>query len=47
MDKCPDCKAMQMLEAIHAAHQGISGMVSRVEDTVFWPNIINDILRTR
>jgi len=37
----------QMLEAIHAAHQGITGMIGRVEDTVFWPNITNDILRTR
>ena len=37
----------QMLEAIHAAHQGVTGMVGRVEDTVFWPNITQDILRTR
>ena len=37
----------QILEAIHAAHQGVTGMFSRVEDTVFWPNITTDILRTR
>ena len=37
----------QILEPIHAAHQGVTGMLGRVEDTVFWPNITNDILRTR
>ena len=37
----------QVLETIHAAHQGVSGMVSRVEDTVFWPGISTDIIRTR
>ena len=42
----PTQMRQQMLEAIHAAHQGVSGMVSWVEDTVFWPNITNDILRT-
>jgi hypothetical protein len=25
----------QVLETIHAAHQGVSGIISRVEDTVF------------
>merc|ERR1712055_1204888 len=37
----------QLLGTIHAAHQGVTGMMGRVEDTVFWPNITNDILRTR
>ena len=37
----------QILEAIHAAHQGVTGILGRVEDTVFWPNITNDILGTR
>jgi hypothetical protein len=25
----------QVLETIHAAHQGVSGMIGRVEETVF------------
>ena len=30
---------LEVQETIHAAHQGASGMISRVEDTVFWPGI--------
>jgi hypothetical protein len=37
----------QVLDTINAAHEGVSGMVSRVEDAVFWPGITPDILRTR
>ena len=37
----------QVLETIHAAHQGVTGMISRVEDTVFWPSITTDLIRTR
>jgi hypothetical protein len=37
----------QVLETIHAAHQGVSGMISRVENTVFWPEISMDIIKTR
>jgi hypothetical protein len=37
----------QVLETIHAAHQGVSGMLSRVEDTVFWPGISTNIIKTR
>jgi hypothetical protein len=37
----------QVLETIHAAHQVVSGMISRVEDTVFWPGICTDIIKTR
>ena len=38
----------KVLETIHAAaHQGVSGMISRVEDTVFWPGISTDIIKTR
>ena len=37
----------QVLEAIHSAHQGVSGMISRVEDTVWWPAITTDIQRKR
>ena len=35
----------QVLEIIHAVHQGVSGMISRVEDTVFWPGICTTSLR--
>jgi hypothetical protein len=37
----------QVLDTIHAAHQGVSGMISRVEDTVFWTGICTDIIKTR
>jgi hypothetical protein len=37
----------QVLETIHASHQGVSGMISRVKDTVFWPGICTDIIKTR
>ena len=37
----------QVLETIHAAHQGVSNMMSRAEDTVFWPGINTDIIKTR
>ena len=37
----------QVLDTIHAAHQGVSGMVGRVEDSVFWPGITPDIVKTR
>ena len=43
----PTMLRQQVLEAIHAAHQGGSGMISRVEDSVFWPGITPDIIRTR
>jgi hypothetical protein len=36
-----------VLDAIHATHQGVRGMVSRVEDAVLWPGITPDIMRTR
>ena len=37
----------QVLETIHAAHQGVSNMMSRAEDTVFWPGINTDIIKIR
>ncbi|XP_013385575.1 uncharacterized protein LOC106155332 [Lingula anatina] len=36
-----------ILNALHAAHQGISAMQSRAADSVFWPNISVDIARVR
>jgi hypothetical protein len=37
----------QELETINAAHQGVSGMIGRVKETVFWPGISTDIIKTR
>ena len=35
----------QILAVLHSAHQGVSGMTARVEQTVFWPSITRDISR--
>ena len=42
-------KALQplILEALHAAHQGVSAMSARAADSIFWPNISIDIQRIR
>ena len=37
----------QVLETIHMVHQGVSGMISRIEETVFWPGISIDVIKTR
>jgi hypothetical protein len=34
-------------DGIHAAHQGVSGMTERIDKTVFWPRINEDIIKTR
>ena len=36
-----------VLEALHAAHQGVSAMNARAADCVYWPNITLDIQRIR
>ena len=33
----------EVLDAIHAAHQGVSGMNNRVEQSVYWPGITVDL----
>jgi hypothetical protein len=43
----PATLRVQVLETIRAVHQGVSSMISRVEDTVFWPGISTDIIKTR
>ncbi len=35
------------LNALHAAHQGISGMTARAESSLFWLGITRDIADTR
>ena len=37
----------QILATLHAAHQGVNAMSQRAADSVFWPGISIDILRTR
>ena len=37
----------QVISGIHAAHQGVSGMTGRVQESVFWPTVSTDILRKR
>ena len=39
------CK--QILAALHAAHQGVGAMNQRTTDSVFWPRIPVNIIRTR
>ena len=36
-----------ILSALHAAHQGVSGMAARAADSVYWPNMTTDIHRVR
>ena len=37
----------EVLEVLHSAHQGVTGMVSRAMSAVFWPCMQEDITRTR
>merc|ERR1719320_402506 len=37
----------RVLETLHAAHQGVSGMINRAEQSIFWPSITTDITRVR
>ena len=33
----------QVLQTLHSAHQGVTGMIKRAEQAVFWPGISIDI----
>ena len=35
----------QILQTLHSAHQGVTGMTNRAEQAVFWPGITEDIRR--
>ena len=37
----------EILDTLHSAHQGTTGMTSRACSAVFWPHMQEDILRTR
>ena len=36
-----------VLDVLHSAHQGVSGMFRRAEACVYWPGMVEDITRTR
>ena len=37
----------EVLTALHAAHQGVSSMITKAEASVFWPGITSDINNIR
>ena len=43
----PPSLRQNCLSALHAAHQGVSSMVSRAEKSIFWPGITTNIHATR
>ena len=43
----PGVLQQRVLDILHAAHQGVSGMVNRAEQAVFWPHITTDISKMR
>ena len=43
----PESLQQRVLGILHAAHQGVSGMMHRAEQSVFWPGISTDISRVR
>ena len=43
----PPVLRQEVLDVIHAAHQGVSGMHNRVDQAVFWPGIHVDIQNSR
>ncbi|XP_068232779.1 uncharacterized protein [Palaemon carinicauda] len=43
----PPTLRKQVLQALHAAHQGITSMTARADSSVFWPGISKDLQDTR
>ena len=43
----PKVLQQRVLEILHTVHQGVSGMVNRAEQVVFWPCITMDISKMR
>ena len=43
----PASMRRETLEVLHSAHQGVTGMVGRAMEAVFWPHMQEDIARTR
>ena len=43
----PQSLRQQCLRALHAAHQGTSGMMARAASSIYWPGMTSDINTTR
>ena len=43
----PKSLRQRVLSILHSAHQGITGMMLRAEEAIFWPNITRDIKSMR
>ena len=43
----PSALRKEVLEGLHAAHQGVAGMKARAATCVYWPGISSDITRRR
>ncbi len=43
----PQSLRLEVLTALHSAHQGVTHMTSRAESSVFWPGITFDVQDTR
>ena len=43
----PPTARSRVLQVLHSAHQGVTGMILRAEQSVFWPGMTGDIKRTR
>ena len=41
----PEYMRIYVCDSAHAAHQGVTGMVSRLNCSVFWPRIHSDIMK--
>ena len=39
----PESLWLEVLNHLHAAHQGVKGMLSRAKQTVFWPGFYSDL----
>ena len=43
----PPSARNKVLQVLHSAHQGVTGMSPRAEQSVFWPGMTEDIKRVR
>ena len=43
----PPCLRLDVLSALHSAHQGTTSMIARAESSVFWPGITSAINQAR
>ena len=43
----PTSMKKNILQILHSAHQGVSNMTARANQTVYWPDILKDIRNTR